>query len=140
MSKTALDRLIELINEGLSNDVRGTGRGIWFEADFDEISTLSEICSDDLPKKFLSLANSKYPFGKSDQYQLALRLKRSIEVQNKFGSPETVSNDTALVPVFTLNSKDRARVLELCSDMRKIILASTDFDEPHKIHLLNRFA
>ena len=36
--------------------------------------------------------------------------------------------------------KEKGRVLELSSQIRKIIFASTAFDEPHKRRLLNRIA
>lgn len=43
-------------------------------------------------------------------------------------------------PQFELGTKDKDRVVELCIQMRKIILASDIFDQPHKRRLLNRIA
>ena len=53
--------------------------------------------------------------------------------------PASVAGD-ALLPTFTLGEVDRERMLKLASDIRKIVRASTAFDEPHKVRLLNRIA
>ena len=45
-----------------------------------------------------------------------------------------------LLPTFELDQADAERVFKLCADMRKIVFASNDFDEPHRIRLLNRIA
>lgn len=45
-----------------------------------------------------------------------------------------------LLPTFTLEAPDQARVLKLCGDMRKIIIGTTDFDTAHKRRLLDRVA
>lgn len=45
-----------------------------------------------------------------------------------------------LAPTFSLNPKDKERVLDLCAQMRKIVLATEVFDQPHKRRLLDRIA
>lgn len=55
-------------------------------------------------------------------------------------SPQNSEDYTALLPQFELSDTDKKRVLKLCTDMRKIVLSSTDFDHPHKIRLGNRIA
>lgn len=45
-----------------------------------------------------------------------------------------------LLPHFALSKLEKSRVLELCSDMRKIVYASDVFDHPHKIRIANRIA
>lgn len=45
-----------------------------------------------------------------------------------------------LEPTFSLGKKDKERVIELCSKIRKIIFATTEFDQPHKRLLLDRIA
>lgn len=46
----------------------------------------------------------------------------------------------ALVPLFEVSQPDAERIFELCVQMRKIVIASEIFDEPHRLRLLNRIA
>ncbi|WP_288940417.1 hypothetical protein [uncultured Roseovarius sp.] len=45
-----------------------------------------------------------------------------------------------LIPTFSLNQSDKERVLKLCGEMRKIVLATEDFDQAHRRRLLNRIS
>lgn len=63
--------------------------------------------------------------------QLAVVEEQSLSVTADLGD---------LVPKFSLNENDRARVLKLCGGMREIVQATSEFDHPHKIRLLNRIA
>ena len=45
-----------------------------------------------------------------------------------------------LLPRFHVSETDQSRIFKLCAEMRKIIFATTDFDEPHRLRLLNRLA
>lgn len=56
------------------------------------------------------------------------------------GNGSTLEVNDALTPQFSLQKQDKARVYELCGQIRKIILAEPSFDEPHKRRLLNRIA
>ncbi|AGI67362.1 hypothetical protein OAN307_c16950 [Octadecabacter antarcticus 307] len=137
-------RLMELVEKGLSNDPSSGAIGEWDIADTDEIRTLAQICANELPKKFIDLVGrAKFGFDKQDQRSFANRLQRSIDVEKRFGKPkgfEETNHSDPLIPEFSLTKKDRDRVLKLCSDMRKIILGSSDFDEPHRVLMLNRIA
>lgn len=53
--------------------------------------------------------------------------------------PKVITTDE-LEPTFEISNKDKEHVLKLCEKMRKIILATHIFDEPHKVLLLNRVA
>jgi hypothetical protein len=57
-----------------------------------------------------------------------------------FSLEEHENSEDGLLPTFTLGKSDRTRVSKLCSDMRKIVFASSEFDAPHKRRLLNRIA
>ena len=49
-------------------------------------------------------------------------------------------NTDALIPTFVLNENDRLRISDLCEKMRKIIFSTQEFDESHRVRLLNRLA
>ena len=84
--------------------------------------------------------NSDYP----DTYrELWERLVRIIETHKRIPQTSTVGFEEAddrLIPKFELPDKDKERIFELCSQMRKIILASQVFDQPHRRRLLDRIA
>jgi len=66
-----------------------------------------------------------------ERYKVEQEKEQQLAIENK-----TELQD--FVPTFSLNAKDKDRVLELCADMRKIILATVEFDNAHKVRLSNR--
>ncbi|MBY5989065.1 hypothetical protein [Roseovarius atlanticus] len=79
----------------------------------------------------------------SDEVDLETGISRvlgMIEVQISMLDMGASGQSKSLIPTFTASEAGATRIFELCSEMRKIIFASTDFDEPHKIRLLNRLA
>lgn len=69
------------------------------------------------------------------------RLVSAIEAET-FKSqnfPEKLESSD-LLPKFSLSNSDRDRMLELCAQIRKIILASDAFDHPHRVRLSDRVA
>lgn len=131
-----LDEIKLILEKFLSNYSHVT------KADIDELLMLIEASESQFPARFLKVSsaledfNAEYPEIFIDSYQ---RLLRILEVSARI--PHTSkADDSPLTPVFTLKAKDKTRVIKLCADMRKIILASTDFDHPHKIRLANRIA
>lgn len=59
---------------------------------------------------------------------------------DRLGQKASDQSGGALLPQFSLEEADKQRVLKLCADIRKIVLATNDFDHPHKIRLSNRIA
>ena len=112
-------------------------------ADMDEIAMVAKACGNLLPERLQNLIIG-YDTGFSGTVganaQFLERALRIFEVDSSLPKIEVISNNDELLPTFSLNEKDKERVLKLCGDMRKIVFASTDFDEPHKKRLLNRIA
>ena len=118
---------------------------------FDRIVILVDAYPEHFPKKFKDLLNShdnkNYPVTHREQTALFRRLDTILstyeelpEERRNNGNLADEENNDELAPKFTLNKSDLERVLELCSQMRKIVLATVQFDEPHKLRLLNRIA
>lgn len=121
------------------------GPSAFSHADFDELETLAKYLGDKLPGKFHEILAGGYSGSTYAVQTMGERLQRVLSLHAKM--PEEFTKQGALgteseslLPVFELNKKDKERVLKLCSDMRKIVFASADFDEPHKKRLLNRIA
>jgi hypothetical protein len=53
---------------------------------------------------------------------------------------ENTTTNTRLVPLFELGPNDQIRIQGLCEQMRKVVFSTADFDEPHRLRLLNRIA
>ncbi len=141
MSEESIQELYQRIVNLLAHLDPSSGN---FErADMDELSMLTQASQSVLPERFVKIvinADKNFPTSHQNRNELIERLERVLHVSKTV--PETVSpnNDSALLPTFTLPKKDKDRVIKLCSDMRKIVFASPDFDEPHKKRLLNRIA
>jgi hypothetical protein len=60
------------------------------------------------------------------------RVKRILEDEQQYPSDAIDSDESEINPIFVLNVKDKARVLELSAEMRKIVLSSDFFDDAHK--------
>ncbi|UWR69593.1 hypothetical protein [Phaeobacter inhibens] len=58
-----------------------------------------------------------------------------LDIANPHSGP-----DPELLPQFELGKDDKVKVLKLCADMRKIVISTDAFDQPHKRRLLNRIA
>lgn len=113
-------------------------------ADYDELTVLADYLGSALPKKFQDILSKGFSPTNNNKRVMGERLLRVIEVHGNLpkrpNSQDDASSENGLFPTFELGKKDKSRVLELCSDMRKIIFASIDFDEPHKKRLLDRIA
>lgn len=68
----------------------------------------------------------------------ALSILESEELASKFPFKGTEKN--SLTPTFSAKGKDRKRMLDLCMQIRKIVLSSEAFDHPHRVRLSNRVA
>ena len=117
--------------------------GVWSHADYDEIVLLNKFLDEELSERIAAIFPSSYPSSAYDQRQLAERILRSIKLYEEYGTlvvqkPSNISPD--LAPQFSLEEKEKERVLKLSEDMRKIVFSSSIFDEPHKRRLLNRIA
>lgn len=132
------DRLVEMLTY-LNANPSGFQRG-----DLDEIVMLAEACKEQLPDRLNKVIEEfDEHFSVSGFDKRAEFLDRALRIIKVSGSIPTQSVSTdpgGLLPTFELEKKDKERVLKLCEDMRKIIFASPDFDEPHKKRLLNRVA
>lgn len=109
-------------------------------ADHDEMQLLAKVLSDSLPKKVQLIVSGSFPINGSKQKDFGERILRLIKVSEKFGAYDTTNEPESILATFSLPAADKERVLKLCNDMRKIVFASVDFDDPHKRRLLNRIA
>lgn len=134
-------RIEKLIDRAVNAADDVSGAGPLSQADFDELEILADALRSELPKKFLQIVGEGYQYYSSDQKNVGQRLKRIAELDELLpvGRVE-YDDDSMLIPTFSLPEADKTRVLELSTDIRKIVLASSLFDEPHKRRLLNRVA
>ena len=108
-------------------------------AAIDEIQIILEGFEDHFSPKFIGLISGSWGKTSSARRTTATRLLAILNAE-QFKSENFPSSDEAeaLLPVFVLDETDKERMLKLASDIRKIVTASTSFDEPHKVRLLNR--
>lgn len=119
---------------------------IFSPADLDELQILHSYCWQEFPKSFNEILNEwKYATDRNGQENFLARLLRIYETEKSI--PEefkqagfTAADTEELTPVFRLDADEIKRINTLCEQMRKIILASTIFDAPHRRRLLNRIA
>jgi len=118
--------------------------GKYSRADFDELIMILDHAPSEFPERMHSIArefdrNFKMT-GYSRQIQ-AERLHRVLDLHEKYPPPKkSIVEGSELLPTFKLQKKDKDRVLGLCAQMRKIVLSTEAFDQPHKRRLLNRIA
>jgi hypothetical protein len=132
-------QLIELLERFTANP------NVVSRADIDEFAMRTEAASGSLPSRFVDITrkldsefDSEYANIFGENYIRLSRVLEVFETLPKIQNNESVASD--LLPTFELNEFDKERVLELCSKMRKIILATNIFDQPHRRRLLNRIA
>lgn len=139
MTEEAISRITSLV-PNLTDDHE------MLRVQIDELIHLLPFCKEHLPEKFITLvkdADKNTPTTTPGQRLFRNRLSASLEMGRKFPAlhtPDESANSPELTPEFHLATKEKSRVFELCTDMRKIIFASEIFDEPHKVRLLNRIA
>ena len=134
-------RLVKILEETLE-DPNG-----FDQVDFDEMKILYSRCKQGFPVEFQRIfEGSGYPGSQGQQRIFAGRLLRVLEIiaslPEEFRLEPEVQSDSenTLIPMFSLEKKDISRVVELCSQMRKIVFVTADFDSPHRLRLLNRIA
>ncbi|MGR3313669.1 hypothetical protein [Roseovarius indicus] len=111
-------------------------------ADVDELIMRIEAAEQLLSKRFKDVSEGLENFDPSLLHyheERCHRLLRILSVQEELPVSQLASDET-LVPTFELKTKDKKRVLDLCAQMRKIVLATDVFDQPHRRRLLNRIA
>lgn len=114
-------------------------------ADVDELFLLSTAAKDSLPPLFHSVVKSFHSSFSNiydEQVEFVERLARILEVTEQHGlvtDTDTESSE-ALIPTFSVDGDDKTRILLLCEQMRKIVLAADFLDDPHRRRLLNRIA
>ena len=112
-------------------------------ADVDELVLLTNLAANLLPDRFREIVvNVDRSSDEAESLrQNAARLLRILDVHSQFSSDihENADNEL-LIPTFHLEKRDQARVVELCSEMLKIVFSSDVFDHPHKRRLLDRIA
>ncbi|UWP98894.1 hypothetical protein [Aliiroseovarius crassostreae] len=142
MSKqeTAESRVKELVQIAANAPDTYDRNGPLSRADWDELELLLNLLHGRFPSKTDQLIKEGFPEYAADQYQFGTRMQRVLVFSEVYGNEATAETPPELLPTFSLSKKDKERVSKLCDDMRKIVLASTIFDEPHKRRLLNRIA
>lgn len=141
MPEESIQELYQRIVNLLASLISSSGD--FGRADMDELSMLTQASQSILPERFVKIvseADQNFPSTHKSRDELRERLERVLFVSKSIPEPASHSNGSALLPTFTLPKKDKDRVVKLCGDMRKIVFASVDFDEPHKKRLLNRIA
>ena len=141
--RLAFDRLKEAIERPSPNDA----------ADIDEVQVLVEAMPEAFSDNFRGVLHSLVEANPSDlsSSQIMMQLKRLHRILDaeqalpkhlrpsaRVGTEQLL--ETALIPVFDLSEQDKSRILDLCVQMRKIVFATAEFDEPHRVRLLNRIA
>jgi hypothetical protein len=136
----SIKRVLEILSFGRNQEKSSQKRGALSAADFDELHILVEKNRGLFPERFNKLALSEHVYFSHQQVELAERLLRILEVHDKhdINVPAEKLVERDLLPTFSLSKPDKERVLDLCSDMRKIVLSSNFFDEAHTVLLLNR--
>lgn len=139
----ASERINVLIEMALyARDI--SDKGPWSQADYEEIQDLARILRDRLPKKFHDIVSEGYTYESFKQLNCAQRLNRALLVDTEYGFLRTAQKDLEtsdeLEPKFELAESEKAEVLKLSDQMRKIVFSSAVFDEPHKKRLLDRIA
>ena len=112
---------------------------------FDELVMLTDANETSLPKKFIQIVretDENFPL-QSFRKDFTDRLLTILQVSKEYDLVPSTNDELdtdELVPTFYLGKNDKTKVLNLCAQMRKIVLATTVFDQPHKRRLLNRIA
>lgn len=112
-------------------------------ADWDELQVLVEANPAAFPDRIRTLVEN-HPTSRDSR---SARADRILRVQKVIASipdgavlQDVPSDQSNLIPTFTVSMKESERIFELCDQMRRIILASVQFDQPHRVRLLNRIA
>ena len=111
----------------------------------DELVMLTDANETSLPKKFIQIVretDENFTL-QSFRKDFTDRLLMILQVSKEYDLVSSTNNELdtdELVPTFYLGKNDKKKVLNLCAQMRKIVLATTVFDQPHKCRLLNRIA
>lgn len=86
--------------------------------------------------------NAEFYMSNAEEYRAQMQRIHSVcGLMLQFHDQEqTEEENLQLFPEFHLPEQDEDRFFGLCSEIRKIVLASAVFDEPHKRRLLNRVA
>lgn len=79
-----------------------------------------------------------YKDAPTTSYHNLTSVRNSLRLQ---GFSQAIDQDNSEDGVyFSLTDKDRARVMELCSEIRHIVSKSAIFDDPHKRRIFNRIS
>ncbi|WP_420398123.1 hypothetical protein [Nioella sp.] len=138
----AKTRFSELIKKAqISRSEYNSDPGSLTRADYDELALLARFLSSHFPPEVHTLLSKGYSEAQGAQRDLGQRIERIISVYEDYSIPPNMGELSGeLLPTFSLEARDKGRALELCGDLRKIVLASPEFDDPHKKRLLNRIA
>ncbi len=84
---------------------------------------------------------NRHELSVGDLFQRVSGIRSMVEIQIEVLSlhPKRTDNE-ALLPTFSINEDEKEKIAHLCSEMREIVHKSSEFDDPHKVRLLNRIA
>ena len=120
------------------------GAGNFFRADMDELALRVEKASESLPERFVELVentDTDFPAVSAKQLnEIGNRLLRILSLMSELDLVTESFDDEELLPKFSLDSKERAHVLDLCAQMREFVFSSKTFDNAHKRRLSNRIS
>jgi len=111
-------------------------------AEVDSVLVLSSPISGQLPIQFLKVLEQLDEGFNLTAIKPDLEFNRLLAIldAHRFVSQHEGLSIPHSLPSFQLEPDDKSRVLKLCSDMRKIILATPDFDNAHRVRLSNRIS
>ncbi|MBL1436859.1 MAG: hypothetical protein COB08_011780 [Rhodobacteraceae bacterium] len=137
--------MTEIVTKLIAKVNQAVGFKTLYRHDLDAIAMLTDAAKNELPSRFKKIvAEMDEHYNQYTRDDRFLFLRRLLEIYEVFRVLPSQSIDQldsdGLAPVFTLDDKEKSKVLGLCNKMRKIVHSSVGFDEPHKIRLLNRIA
>lgn len=109
---------------------------------FDRLDTYVEADPEQFPETFTRVLGDRS--SSSSTAYLIEMARRLLNILDAHKSTTTLglvkAADLQLLAHFELTDDEKERIAKLCGELRKIVHASLDFDQPHKVRLLNRIA
>jgi len=133
---------IDILMAKVANAIR---RKALYQHDLDAIAMLTNAAKNKLPSRFVEIVsdmdkNFLHHSGDS-RLNCLYRLNEIYEVSKLLPATSIDGLDSEeLTPLFSLEEEETNEILDLCSKMRKIILSTNEFDQAHKVRLLNRIS
>ncbi|MBU3259948.1 hypothetical protein KPG71_07995 [Roseovarius sp. PS-C2] len=134
-------KIIEILKAELSHVSSETDVS---QESLDRLDLIVDAALETLPRQFKSvfsdLSNNHSTYNGTENIAIVRRLIGILQFADEIKSVEQEEHSDNLIPTFEISPQDKTRIVELCEKMRRIIFVTADFDEPHRLRLLNRIA